>query len=215
MDVLAIILACSLHPDDALVRTLVDIQNSNNVYFVGDLATLKTNDSLTSPAAALRIAEDLRRHGGRPAVGLLGVPLEWAGRFGRAPVELFDPCTNIAIGTAALAEFHDACLGRRAARVPRPHRMVSARPERADRSAALRSCVLGRFARALRVGGEPAAFLRRLAGAPSMTSADMVNARARRSLIFRDRADGFAQESGQREPSSVFFEPQAQRATAR
>jgi hypothetical protein len=214
VDVLAIILACSLHPDDALVRTLVDVQSSGNVYFVGDLATLKTNDSLTSSAAALRFAEDLRRHGGRPAVGLLGVPLEWAGRYGRAPIELFDACTNIAVGTAALAEFHDACRGRRSVRGPRLHQVVSSRHAPGDRFAARRSCVLGRFARALGVRGEPAAILRRLAGAPSMESAEAADSPPRRSLIFRDGADGVASPSHEGEPSSVFFEPRAQHATA-
>lgn len=109
MDVLAIILACSLHPDDQLVRTLVDVQSSGNRFFVGDLRTLKTNDSLRSAEDALRFAEDLQRHGGRPAVGLLGVPVEWARRFGRAPVELFDACTNVSIATAAFSDYYRRC----------------------------------------------------------------------------------------------------------
>jgi hypothetical protein len=107
MDVLAIILACSLHPDDRLVRTLVDVQSDGNRFFVGDLRTLNTNDSLRSAENALRFAEDLRRHGGRPAVGLLGVPLEWSERFGRAPIELFDACTNVSIATAAFSDSTD------------------------------------------------------------------------------------------------------------
>ncbi|MEP6655004.1 MAG: hypothetical protein ABJA82_16695, partial [Myxococcales bacterium] len=95
MDVLAVIFACSLHPDDALVGTLIDVQSGGNVYFVGDLSTLKTNESLASADAAHRFAEDLRRHGGRPAVGLLGIPLDWSARYGRAPIELFNGCTNV------------------------------------------------------------------------------------------------------------------------
>ncbi len=109
MDVLAIILACSLHPDDQLVRTLVDVQSSGNRFFVGDLRTLKTNDSLRSAEDALRFAENVRRQGGRPAVGLLGVPLGWAERFGRAPIELFDACTNVSIATAAFSDYYRRC----------------------------------------------------------------------------------------------------------
>ena len=83
MDILAIILACSLHPDDQLVRALIDVQSGGNVYFVGDLATLQSKDSLGSVEEALRVADDIRQYGGRPAVGLLGVPLDWASRYGR------------------------------------------------------------------------------------------------------------------------------------
>jgi hypothetical protein len=197
MDVLAIILACSLHPDDVLVRTLVDVQSSGNVYFVGDLATLKTNDSLTSADAALRFAEDLRRHGGRPAIGLLAVPLEWAGRYGRAPIELFDACTNIAIGTAALAEYQDRCsgtsresAGRRARRPPAVRRHTP--------TVALRSCVLASFARDLGVTGTPAAVLRRLALARGASASLRGDAPPERSFVFLQAQAGSSAESSQR-----------------
>jgi hypothetical protein len=52
MDVVTLILACSLYPDDALVRALISDQSQDNPYFVGDLATLKTSDRLTSPGIA-------------------------------------------------------------------------------------------------------------------------------------------------------------------
>jgi hypothetical protein len=109
VDILAIVLACSLHADDRLVTTLVDVQSGGNPFFVGDLTTLKTNDELPSAADALRFAESVQNHGGRPAVGLLGVPFEWAARYGRAPIELFDACTNISVGTAALADYYQRC----------------------------------------------------------------------------------------------------------
>jgi hypothetical protein len=79
-DLLAIVLACSLHPDDALVTTLVDVQSEGNVYFVGDLKTLKSRDWLRSAEAALQYSDELRAQCGRPAVGLLGIPLDWASR---------------------------------------------------------------------------------------------------------------------------------------
>jgi hypothetical protein len=91
------------------VTTLVDVQSSGNFFFVGDLKTLKTNDDLHSAADALRFAESVQSRGGRPAVGLLGVPLEWAARYGRTPIELFDGCTNISIGTAALTNYYERC----------------------------------------------------------------------------------------------------------
>jgi hypothetical protein len=175
MDILALILACSLHPDDALVRTLVDVQSSGNVYFVGDLSNLQTRDGLTSADAALKVAEEIAGKGGRPAVGLLGVPIEWAAHFGRSPRDLFDGCTNIAIGTAALSEYEAACSPSRdeGRQAHHHHSSQSAGLTRRRRKsiAALRSCVLSRLAGALGLKGTPAEILKRVdAGAAGATS---------------------------------------------
>lgn len=169
MDILALILACSLHPDDAFVRTMVDVQSGGNAYFVGDLATLKTTDNLTSADDALRVAENIARHGGRPAVGLLGIPLDWAGRFGRTPRDLFDGCTNLEVGSAMFSEYQDACSperrhGRHMAMSPR--RRAIARRRRLPIAAA-RACVLTRLARELGLHGTPAAILKRISMSPS------------------------------------------------
>lgn len=158
MDLLAIILACSLHPDDALVAALVDVQSGGNPYFVGDLATLETTDSLRSAESALRFAEDLRRRGGRPAVGLLGVPIGWAARYGRAPIELFDACTNVAVATAAFSEYEARCSAASRARRT-PSSLRRAPPARR----AGRACILALFARDLGLVSAPDAILRRLA----------------------------------------------------
>jgi hypothetical protein len=185
VDVLALILACSLHPDDALVRVMVDVQSGGNVYFVGDLVTLKTNDNLTSAAEALRVAEDIAKHGGRPAVGLLGVPLDWAARFGRSPRDLFDGCTNLAIGTAMFSEYQDAC----APPAPRHKRPVvadrgSARGSRRRLPVAtVRACVLTRLAVALGLHGTPAEILKRVDVVPAKATAD---APPQTSSIFGD-----------------------------
>lgn len=160
MDVLAVILACSLYPDDALVRALVEIQSEGNVYFVGDTSTLQSKDGLKSAEDALHVADGIRAHGGRPAVGLLGLPLDWAARYERSPRELFDGCTNIAIGTAALAEYHDSCA--KHSRSPLRSRSGHRAPVRQRQldSPTLRSCVLDQFAADLGVKGQPAAILR-------------------------------------------------------
>jgi hypothetical protein len=188
VDVLALILACSLHSDDALVRVMVDVQSGGNVYFVGDLATLKTNDNLTSADEALRVANDIAKHGGRPAVGLLGVPLDWAARFGRSPRDLFDGCTNLAIGTAVFSEYQDACA---------PQRPSSRRSLVADRRgarisrrrmplAAVRACVLTRLAGELGLHGTPAEILKRVDVVSTKATAE---APPQTSSIFGDGTD--------------------------
>ena len=172
MDVLAIILACSLYPDDALVQELVAFQSQGNPYFVGDASTLQSRDGLTSVEDAVRVADDMRDHGGRPAVGLLGIPLDWAARYGRAAAEFFDACTNIAIGTAALAEYQDLCSNQSLRPSKSRSNSTHQRTHRRLESPPLRSCILSHFAADLGVTGKPAAILSAIAserakGAPS------------------------------------------------
>jgi len=189
VDILAIILACSLHPDDQLVSTLIDIESSGNIYFVGDLATLKTNDSLKSAEAALRFAEDLRRRGGKPALGILGVPFEWAGRYGRAPIELFDACTNVAVATAAFADYQRRCdLGR-------AHRRHRASPATHGRRHALltvtstRYCIVSHYARDLGLATAPAATLKRLIAERGGQPPDVTVAPPQRSAVLWDSSE--------------------------
>ena len=47
--------------------------------------------------------------GGKPLLGLLEVPLSWLSAFGWPLASAFDPCINVAIGTAMLSEFDAAC----------------------------------------------------------------------------------------------------------
>ena len=216
MDVLAIILACSLHPDDGLVRALVDVQSSGNVFFVGDLATLRTNDSLSSAEAALRYAEDLAKHGGRPAVGLLGIPLSWGPRYGRAPIELFDGCANIAIATAAFAEYQARCAPARL-RAPRERVRVRRSPRRTRHPdvTVYRACVLSRFASDLALTATPAALLRRLAANAGSSLDDGADAPPERSLVFVDGADGGQREAQRHPRSSIFLDTSSPLSSSR
>lgn len=189
MDLLAAILACSLHPDEALVRALVEIQSRGNVYFVGDLATLKTNDSLKSAEAALLFAEDLRQHRGRPAVGLLGIPLDWATRYGRAPIELFDGCTNVAIATAALAEYRDQCSSARKDLYRGAATHGRRRTAHRTETTAIRTCVIARFADDLGLASEPAAILRSLTTKGDRAPVAHDDVVPRSSAVFVDGGD--------------------------
>lgn len=142
-------------------------QIRNNANFVGDLATLKTNDTLPSPEAALRFAEDLARAGGRPAVGLLGVPLAWASRYGLPSRALFDTCTNIAVATAALEDHQAACESQTARGSSLPAAGWRSRSRRRATSRAARACLLAAFAKEHGLVGSAAAVLAAMPSAPS------------------------------------------------
>ena len=151
MDVLlTLILSCSLHTDDRLVQALAYRLSVGNQFFVGDLSTLNTYDSAKTAAEAIKIANAIKVSGGRPAVGLMAIPLDWAPRFGRTPEELFDGCTNISIGTAMLSDFNRLCAAGAARQRPGPShtRTRSARP-----NPALRVCILRRLETEMNIQG--------------------------------------------------------------
>jgi hypothetical protein len=160
MDVLTIILACSVYPDEHLVRAMVDLASQGNAYFVGDLTTLLTFDQNRSAADAQRVVSEIDRRGGRPAVGLMGLPPSWASRPVELPgtagpllasADLFDACTNIRVGTTVLRAHYEACQQTHSLAIPAtpvdPARARTAPPE------ALRLCALHRYASDLGVEG--------------------------------------------------------------
>jgi hypothetical protein len=137
MDLLTTILTCSLYAsDDAVVRAIAEGPSEKNPYFVLDAAMDTTQvdppPAPKSESEAIARALDLTAKGGRPLLGLLQLPPSWLDAFGRELASAFDPCTNIAIGTAMLSEFDFKCA--KAASREGRNRLL----ERANR----RACVL-------------------------------------------------------------------------
>lgn len=116
MDLASLILSCSVHADDALLSTLARVHSNGNPFVVinVDVAALDSQDD-PLPTAALSIdaarlaAVRIQALGGQPVLGLLPVRPEWASEFGKAPDELFDPCSNIAVASAKISEADYGC----------------------------------------------------------------------------------------------------------
>jgi hypothetical protein len=147
MDLLTAILTCSLYPsDDALVRAIAEGPSASNPYLVLNAAVAAAQDPAPPPpsreAEAIARATELLVHGGHPLLGLLQVPPAWLEVFARPLASAFDPCTNIAVGTAMLSEFDRACAPKTRAAGAWAHEL-----ERVNR----RACVLRRYEAALGV----------------------------------------------------------------
>jgi|HubBroStandDraft_1064217.scaffolds.fasta_scaffold28619_2 hypothetical protein len=141
MDLLTTILACSLYAsDDALVRAIAEGPSGKNPYLVLDAAVDPTQvDPPPAPkteSEAMARAQELLAQSGRPLLGLLELPPAWLDVFGRDLPSAFDPCTNIAVGTAMLSEFDFECGGHAA-----PEQGHAAALERTNR----RACVLRKY----------------------------------------------------------------------
>lgn len=120
MDLLSTILVCSLYAsDDAMVRAIAEGPSEKNPYLVLDSALDLTGvdppHAPKSEGEAMARATALLAQGGRPLLGLLELPPSWLDAFGRELASAFDPCTNIAIGSAMLSEFDFECRGKAAA----------------------------------------------------------------------------------------------------
>jgi hypothetical protein len=159
MDVLTIILACSVYPDDHLVRAMVELASQNNQHFVGDLATLLAFDQAKDKAAAERVVTEVARQGGRPAIGLMGVPIAWAGRHGKTTPALLDACTNVWVGTTVLAAHEQACVR---ALTTTANPSGGQRHQRSAPPEAVRLCALRRYGADLGIEGYADAVFRYL-----------------------------------------------------
>lgn len=138
-------------------------------------------------------------------------PFDWAGRFGLAPSDLFDGCTNVAVGSAALLDYQELCSGSSLSRHPWSDRRPFRRPRSGPLADRLRACVLRRFARDLGIEGAPAGILNAIAKRRRSGSAEQAQP-PQTSPIFRGRSDdlvedGVSESAGAR----VFVTPTCRR----
>jgi len=144
MDLLTAILTCSLYAsDDAVVRAIAEGPSGGNPYLVldpvADAAEAGPSPLPKNETEATARAKGLIAQGGRPLLGLLELLPAWLDLFGRPLSSAFDPCVNIAIGTAMLSEFDHQCAASARSRGQAPLL------ERVNR----RACVLRRYESAI------------------------------------------------------------------
>lgn len=109
MDILAFILACSLFSDDVTAQSIINVQSSACVYYVGDSTGLVPASYADNIADAINQIHVVRRHKGKPLIGLMGIPSHLARKYGYNPEDLFNPCKNIAVGSSILSEIETDC----------------------------------------------------------------------------------------------------------
>jgi hypothetical protein len=157
MDLLTTILSCSLYlADDDLVRAIAQSTSEANPDFVLDASVDWTQvDPPPTPktaADAVARTKSIVAKGGRPLLGLMQVPPVWLSAFGRDLAEAFNPCTNIAVGTAMLSQFDFECGAEKPLTTPPKADKARAIPTGGSASAvargtsaARRRCVLRKY----------------------------------------------------------------------
>jgi len=158
--ILAALLACSVHLDDALLLGVAEAFSERNPFTVTNVAVdrldprddrLRSECVPRSAAAAAELVAELVARGGSPVVGLLPVRPEWAAELSQPSDAVFDACANIEIASAKLSAFDYAC------------RAVGSTPS----APARRQCTLARFGASLGLPALPRAVL---LGLPRVTA---------------------------------------------
>jgi type IV secretion system protein VirB1 len=118
MDLLTALLTCNLHTSDPELVRAITANSHANPHFVVDVSEDVPIDAASSEpktdAEAIARVHDIDAHGGKPLLGLLQIPAAWLTHFGRELADAFDPCVNIAIGSAMLSAFEYDCAHKRA-----------------------------------------------------------------------------------------------------
>lgn len=140
MDLPSLLLACSVHADDLLLESIAYVHGRGNPYAITDAGSVAARNQDEGPTltpssakAAREIVLEMLADGGAPVIGILPARPEWAGEFGKAIGDLFDPCTNVAVASAKISEFDYGCHAR----------------GRAASSRARRTCTLTRYGSSL------------------------------------------------------------------
>lgn len=153
MDLLTALLACNLYAaDEPLVRAIAESNSHSNPYYVADPAAEDTEIDVAPPTTtreeAVARAKEIVSKGGQPVLGLMQIPPAWTALFGRELPDAFDPCTNVAIGSAMLSAFDGECARQR----PEVTKAPPKRRKRLPPSAlapSRRACVIRKYGEAI------------------------------------------------------------------
>jgi hypothetical protein len=153
MDLLSILLSCSLYTaDEPLVRAIAESNSHGNTFSVVDPSMdyrqVDVPPEPKTPEAAIARLDEMTSRGGRPLLGLMQVPASWMKMFGRESRDAFDPCMNVSVGTAMLSALDQECAASAGPRIERVGRGKRRLPETVA-LAPQRACVVRRYGQAV------------------------------------------------------------------
>ena len=107
MDLVTMILACSLYADNSVVNAIVQTGSQNQPFTV----TTVDGESKTLPSAegATSYAKEQMNNGKNIEIGLMQIPSRWIEQNHLNLNDMFKPCKNIVMATQALLQAHEQC----------------------------------------------------------------------------------------------------------
>ncbi len=104
MDLVTLVLACSVYPNNAVVNAMVEINSQNNPYVVSG-QPYKTREQ------ALAQVDQLKAAGQSFEIGLMQIPDFWVTNKSASMNELLRPCKNMVVATQILNKLLNECNG--------------------------------------------------------------------------------------------------------
>lgn len=113
MDLVTMIMACSLYRDNSIVNAIVETGSKNNPLQVTTLLEdgSKTITTAANPAAGAAYVNQQLQQGRDVYIGLMQIPSGWLEKYkDQASIsELFRPCKNMVIATTVLNHAAEIC----------------------------------------------------------------------------------------------------------
>lgn len=104
MDLVTMILACSVYPNKAVVNAMVEINSQNNPYAI-------SGQPFKTERQALAQVDQLKAAGQDFDIGLMQIPSMWLVNQPVSLHELLRPCKNMVLATQILNKLTDECNG--------------------------------------------------------------------------------------------------------
>lgn len=110
MDLITMVLACSLYPDKSIPYAMAQVGSQNKPYVVKVLDT-NTITEFPTEAKASSYANAQLLAGRSIEAGLMQIPSYWITQNHLNTAELFRPCKNMVIATHILIQAQEQCAG--------------------------------------------------------------------------------------------------------
>lgn len=108
MDLVTMLMACSLASDNSITKAMIDLGSQNKPLMVsvvgGETKTFPTE------AAATNFANNELQQGHSINIGLMQISNRWIEPYHLSVGDMFKPCKNMVIATRILNDLHDQCL---------------------------------------------------------------------------------------------------------
>lgn len=105
MDLVTLVLACSVYPNNAVVNAMVQINSQNNPYVI-------SGEPFKTAPEALAKVDQLKAAGSAFEIGLMQIPDFWLQEEKSVSLdELLRPCKNMVLATQILNKLTDECNG--------------------------------------------------------------------------------------------------------
>jgi hypothetical protein len=104
MDLVTLVLACSVYPNKSVVNAMVEINSQNNPYMI-------SGEPFKKESQALARVNQLKDSGASFQIGLMQIPDFWLLQKPVSTGELLRPCKNMVLATQILNKLMDDCNG--------------------------------------------------------------------------------------------------------